>query len=109
MNPLSPRQAEAFNHIVTFFAENDQLPPLALLSKCMGTCSNAAHELCTVLEKKGWLERNAVGKYRFTQSSRAWAIEHFNEIINARQPDMGAKPLGLSGDRLMGEGVSTPR
>jgi predicted transcriptional regulator of viral defense system len=28
---------------------------------------NAAHEMCARLEKKGYIERNAVGKYRFVK------------------------------------------
>ena len=108
MKPLSTRQAEAFAYMVQFFAENDQLPPVATaMSDHMGIYSNQAAEICTALEKKGWIERNAVGKYRFTQCSRAWAMEHISEIANARRPFMGAKPLE-SGDRPVGNAVSTP-
>lgn len=109
MKSLSARQAEAFAFMVQFFAENDQLPPVATaMSTHMSIFPNHANEICIALEKKGWIERNAVGKYRFTQCSRAWAIEHFSEIANARRPLMGAKPLE-SGVRPVGEAVSTSR
>lgn len=107
MKDLSPRQSEAFTYLVQFFAANDQLPPVATVAAHMGVFSNQAHEIAVALEKKGWIERNAVGKYRFTQCSRAWAIEHISEITNARWPFMGAKP-SEGGDRPVGEGMSTP-
>nr|WP_319566261.1 hypothetical protein [uncultured Rhodoferax sp.] len=107
MKALSTRQSEAFTYLMQFFSANDQIPPIATVAAHMGVYSNQAHEIFTALEKKGWIERNAVGKYRFTQCSRAWAIEHISEIENARRPLMGAKPLE-SGDRPVGEGMSTP-
>jgi hypothetical protein len=108
MRPLSRRQSEAFSYLVQFFAANDQLPPIASVAAHMGIFSNHAHEIAVALEKKGWVERNSVGKYRFTQCSRAWALEHGEEITNARWPFMGAKPLE-SGDRPVGAAMSTPR
>lgn len=107
MTPLSNRQSEAFTFMVQFFAENDQLPPVATVAAHMDIFSNHAHEIAVALEKKGWIERNAVGKYRFTQCSRAWALEHISEIANARWPFMGAKPSD-GGDRPVGNAVSTP-
>jgi hypothetical protein len=53
-----------------FFAENDQLPPARAICGRFnwGNPNNAVHHQRALL-KKGYLEVNAVGKYRFAREA----------------------------------------
>lgn len=107
VTPMSPRQKEAFTFMVEFFSENDQLPPVHVCAVHMGMAHvNGAYEIGVALEKKGYLERNAVGKYRFTTLGRTLAIDHLKSSCNARWPVLGANPLDC-GDRPAGKAEST--
>ncbi|MBT2300386.1 hypothetical protein J7E70_07900 [Variovorax paradoxus] len=65
---LTNRQLSIFVYMRDFFKENDQLPPQATLSEHFGWKSyNAAALHQKALASKGYLEKNAVGKYRFTR------------------------------------------
>lgn len=67
---LTPKQTEVLAYMREFLAENDQLPPNSAMRARFGWSSdNAAFEVIAALAKKGYLERNAVGKYRFTRSA----------------------------------------
>ena len=71
---LSPVQKQVYDHMVEFHAENDQLPPLSAISKHFGwTSANTANEHVSILAKKGYLERNAIGKWRFARAKRVAA------------------------------------
>lgn len=66
---LTTKQAEVLAFMRQFFAENDQLPPASALRIRFGWASeNAAASYLITLAKKGHIEHNAVGKYRFTRS-----------------------------------------
>lgn len=106
MTPMSHRQSQVFTFMVEFFAANDQLPPNTEVSEYLGTAQNNAYEIAIALEKKGYIERNAVGKFRFTEPGRALALDHMRNCTNARWPILGANPLG-GGDRPAGIGMST--
>ncbi|MDH4417678.1 MAG: hypothetical protein QE485_10670 [Acidovorax sp.] len=55
-----------------FFAENDQLPPIACVNAHFGwSSSNAAQHHMDMLVRHGRLERNAVGKLRFARGGAA--------------------------------------
>jgi DNA-binding transcriptional regulator YhcF (GntR family) len=55
-----------------FFGDNDQLPPMHAIAKQFGWVSaNAAHEICEQLVRKGYIEKNAVGKYRFVRNKES--------------------------------------
>lgn len=65
---LSMRQREVLFFLRSFVLENDQLPPASVIRAQFGWASeNAAFEHLIVLERKGFLERNAVGKFRFAR------------------------------------------
>jgi hypothetical protein len=103
---LTLQQAEALSFMITFYAENDQLPPIAALAIHLGIWENHAHQIAVALEKKGYITRNTVGKFKFTEAGRMLALDHLGFVENARWPILGAKPLE-SGNRLAGEAVGT--
>ena len=51
-----------------FFADNDQLPPMAVIARAFGWVSDAAaqHHM-ELLARFGHIEKNAVGKWRFAR------------------------------------------
>ena len=52
-----------------FFADNDQLPPASAVAAAFGWGSTqSAFDHLSALERFGYLERNAVGKWRFTRA-----------------------------------------
>lgn len=67
---LTPKQADVLAFMREFFAENDQLPAGPEIARHFGFRStNASFEYLVALEKKGCIERNTVGRYRFTRST----------------------------------------
>lgn len=66
-DPLSLRQQEAYNALREYFRENDQLPTFNALAGRLGITHNAAYDMVRVLARKGWIERNAAGRYRFAR------------------------------------------
>jgi SOS-response transcriptional repressor LexA len=71
MNHLTLTQQSVLGFMRQFFADNDQLPPMHAIAKQFGWASaNAAHEVCVQLVRKGYIERNAVGKYRFVRAAQ---------------------------------------
>jgi SOS-response transcriptional repressor LexA len=72
MNQLTLTQQSVLIFICQFFGDNDQLPPMHAIAKQFGWASaNAAHDVCVQLERRGYIEKNAVGKYRFTRRNEA--------------------------------------
>jgi SOS-response transcriptional repressor LexA len=68
MNQLTLTQQSVLGFMRQFFGDNDQLPPMHAIAKQFGWVSaNAAHEICAQLVRKGYIERNSVGKYRFVR------------------------------------------
>lgn len=54
-----------------FFRENDQLPPCHVIADKFGFAScNAAQAHLDSLARRGLIEKNAVGKWRFTRAKR---------------------------------------
>lgn len=69
-NGLTTKQAEVLAFMREFFDANDQLPPASALRAHFGWASeNAAATYLTALAKKGHIEHNAVGRYRFARST----------------------------------------
>lgn len=67
---LTSKQAEVLAFMREFFAENDQLPPASALRVRFGWASdNAASTYLITLAKKGHIEHNSVGKYRFARGN----------------------------------------
>jgi SOS-response transcriptional repressor LexA len=64
----SPRSLEVLEYLQRFFAENDQLPPIARIAAEFGWGSaQSAHEHMHKLARWGYIEPNAVGKWRFVR------------------------------------------
>ena len=69
---MTARENEVLDFAQKFFRENDQLPPEASIAKQFGWSSaNSAHEILMRLERRGAIERNAVGKWRFSRQGGA--------------------------------------
>jgi predicted transcriptional regulator of viral defense system len=48
------------------------LPPQEVIAAKLGWASpNRSQEVMRILEERGWIERNAVGKYRFKRVQEA--------------------------------------
>jgi SOS-response transcriptional repressor LexA len=72
IRPLSKKQMELLSFMRFYFARNDQLPSAEAIRDHFGWSSpNAAHCAREVLERKGWIERNEAGKYRFSRNREA--------------------------------------
>lgn len=72
---LTTKQAEVLAFMRDFFADNDQLPPANAVRLRFGWASdNAAASYLLTLAKKGYIEHNAVGKYRFTRSTACASV-----------------------------------
>lgn len=69
MKPLTNRQAVILGFLRDFYARNDQLPPMHVIAAHFGFCLNAANDHLEALARRGYLERNAVGKWRFTRAN----------------------------------------
>lgn len=66
--PLTTMQANLLAFLRRFFNENDQLPPISAICKHFGWASaNAAMAGLYQLQVRSLIEKNAVGKYRFTR------------------------------------------
>lgn len=68
--PLTNRQQQVMDYMREFFAENDQLPPLAMVSKRFGWKSVYSAQLhIEQLVRLRRLEANAAGKLRFVREA----------------------------------------
>lgn len=66
---ITPGQRRVLDYLRTFLAENDQLPPIQAIAAHFGWASwNAAQTHVAGLAKRGYLERNAVGKWRLART-----------------------------------------
>lgn len=62
------KNLEVLAYMREFYLENDQLPPLTCINRNFGWVSlNAAQLHVDALIRHGLVERNAVGKLRFTR------------------------------------------
>jgi len=74
--PLTYRQRDVLHFMRCFLLENDQLPPMHAIAEHFGNSSpNSAQSHINALERKGFIERNAVGKYRFVRDRVMAATE----------------------------------
>jgi SOS-response transcriptional repressor LexA len=72
---LTARQRQVLDFMRDFHVRNDQLPPMSAISKHFGWKSdNAAKTFADILEAKGYIEKNEVGKYRFTREEQPAAV-----------------------------------
>jgi sulfur relay (sulfurtransferase) DsrC/TusE family protein len=66
---LTDRQLEVLVFMRDFFRENDQLPPQKVIGEKFGKTSVAGEHFQRALSDKGYIELNAVGKYRFVREA----------------------------------------
>jgi SOS-response transcriptional repressor LexA len=68
--PLTTQQQHVLNYLHVFFGMNDALPSAMTIASAFGYASgNAASELLLKLARKGYIEKNEVGGYRFTRTA----------------------------------------
>ena len=68
---MTPLQIEIFDYLKAFFEENDQLPPIRLISEFFGKYPNQIDQTMRSFARKGLIEKNAAGKYRFARKAVA--------------------------------------
>jgi hypothetical protein len=74
--PITDKQAALLLFCAEFYAANDQLPPYHAMSERFGWASdNSGLEAMLALRWKGYVERNALGKWKFTDLGRAFITE----------------------------------
>lgn len=68
--PPTDRQKEVFDFMVAFFIENHQIPPAHVIAKQLGF-SSATASWCHIqaLARKGFIERNSLGHWKFTHAA----------------------------------------
>lgn len=64
--PLTARQEEIITFMWAFYLENDQLPSTYAIRAHFKFTPSAAADVRRVLCSKGYIELNALHKYRFT-------------------------------------------
>lgn len=65
---LTRRQLQVVAFLREFLAANDQIPPMHVISERFGWRSaNAAQQHIDALSRKGLLERNDIGNWRFAR------------------------------------------
>jgi len=64
---LTDRQTEVYRYLVEFFEKNDQLPPTREVGRHFGILQNGARSHLMALERKGFLDRNKLGRLRFSR------------------------------------------
>lgn len=68
---LTEKQQYLFNFLVSFFKQNDQIPPAEVIRDHFGWSSaNAAYQMMICLEKRGHIKRNSVGKWMFCRDEQ---------------------------------------
>jgi SOS-response transcriptional repressor LexA len=74
--PLTPIQARVLAFMQQFFLANDQVPSNEMIADHFGWGSaNSAHCHVQSLAKRGLLERNSVGRWKFSAKARPGEIE----------------------------------
>lgn len=67
---LTEKQAAVLAYLREFHASNDNMPTDRTIAKRFGwTSVNSAFEQLRALERKGCIERNAQGGWRFTRAA----------------------------------------
>lgn len=69
--PITDRQRRLLAFCDLFLTQNDQLPTAQAIADHFGWKSpNASYEAMASLERRGLIERNVLGKMRFTEAGR---------------------------------------
>ncbi len=92
---LTQRQEQVLLFMWEFFKENDQLPPAHTIKENFGFSSdNGPYEMCVALERKGFLAKNSVNKFKFTQKAKD---EMEGRVINIWSGLVSTKPPLVAG------------
>jgi SOS-response transcriptional repressor LexA len=76
MKRITDKQMAVLEFCGRFFAANDQLPTAVAIAQQFGWVSaNASWQVLYALQGKGYLERNSLGKFKFTAKGRAAITE----------------------------------
>lgn len=67
LTALTPVQIEILAFMREYLAENDQLPPVSQVGERFGWNPNGAQWHLVELARKGALEKNAAGRWRFAR------------------------------------------
>ncbi|WP_313331347.1 hypothetical protein [Comamonas sp.] len=68
MKTIPPRQLEVLTFMQSFFKDNDQTPPMAVIAQHFGFRSpNAAQYHIDWLLRHGYLQRNSLGNLKFSR------------------------------------------
>lgn len=67
LTALTPVQIEILAFMREYLAENDQLPPVAQVGAKFGMHTNGAQWHLAELGRKGALEKNSAGRWRFAR------------------------------------------
>lgn len=68
MKQLTKLQSDVFNYLITFYEENNQLPPVQSIADTFDKWPNQIQEMLFRFEVIGLIEKNAVGKFRFSRN-----------------------------------------
>lgn len=71
MKPLTTPQLKIIQFMHEFYLAQDQLPTMKSIADHFGWKSpNNADEHCRAISEKGYLEKNVLGKHKFTAKAR---------------------------------------
>jgi SOS-response transcriptional repressor LexA len=80
--PLTDRQQRILVFCDRFLTQNDQLPTYQAITDHFGWAStNSAFEAMAGLERRGLIERNALGRMRFTELGRLLLPECYSVAL----------------------------
>jgi SOS-response transcriptional repressor LexA len=70
MRPMTDTQKRVLAFLRAFYEANDQLPPMYVVARHFGwTSANAAQAHLMALWRRGLVERNELGKWRFARAN----------------------------------------
>ena len=64
---LTDKQRAVLDYCRAYYQKNDQLPPTRKIQDHFGKTQTGAMSHMRALERKGYIEHNENGKYRFTR------------------------------------------
>jgi hypothetical protein len=89
MKRITDKQMAVLEFCGRFYAANDQLPTAVAIAQEFGWASpNASWQMLYALQGKGYLERNSLGKFKFTAKGRANITERLT--APRRHPTSGS-------------------
>lgn len=81
---ITHRQACVLRYMATFLAANDQLPTMQSMATAFGWASpESARCHMRALEKKGYLQRNDLGKHMIARTDKARQVIHSGGFMGA--------------------------